>query len=373
MDDRDTDRQLTAWLALLRVPSLGPARIRKLLDHYAGPAALFDESPHHLRDLGLSEEAVAALGRPDWRSAEADRRWLADGGCRFIACTDPLYPSLLKTIPDPPPGLFVRGNVRALSSLSVAAVGSRNPTAAGARTARRFGAELGRNGISVISGLAIGIDSHAHEGALAADAPTVAVLGNGLKTVYPARNRQLAEKIVEQHGALVSEFPPEVKPLAANFPRRNRIISGLAAGVLVIEAALQSGSLITARYAMEQGREVFAVPGSIHNPTARGCHALIKQGVKLTECVGDILEELGPLSAVVDDGRHPADFQQYNGDGLDGNSRLLLDNIGDAPVTIDHLIDLTLMSVDEISAKLMELELLGLIESIAGGAYIRRE
>ncbi len=372
-EDRHTpSSELTAWLALLRIPLLGPGRIRNLLDGFASPAGIFAASADELRNRGLPVESIDALSRPDWRAAEADRKWLADNNCHFISCRDPRYPEILKAIPDPPAGLFIRGDIEVLSSLQIAIVGSRNPSPSGRRTARELAVQLARAGITVVSGMATGIDSRAHEGALDAGAPTIAVLGNGLKTVYPARNRQLARRITES-GALVSEFPPEIRPLAANFPRRNRIISGLAAGVVVVEAAMRSGSLITARYAMEQGREVFAVPGSIHNPLARGCHALIKQGVKLTETIEDILEEIGALSVTVYNHRHPADFQAYNGAGLDEESKLLLDNIGDAPVTIDELSDLTLMSVDEISAKLLELELQGLLESIAGGAYIRRE
>lgn len=371
-DRHSSSSELTAWLALLRVPRLGPGRIRSLLDRYATPSGIFAASVDDLRNEHLPGELIDGLRRPDWRAAEADRNWLADNGCHFISCRDPHYPELLREIPDPPPGLFVRGDIQLLSSLQIAIVGSRNPSPAGRRTARELAVQLAGAGITVVSGMALGIDSRAHEGALEAGMATVAVLGNGLKTVYPARNRDLAGRIVE-YGALVSEFPPEVKPLAANFPRRNRIISGLSVGVVVVEAATRSGSLITARCAMEQGREVFAVPGSIYNPLARGCHALIKQGVKLTETVEDILEEIGALSVSVYNNRHPADFQAYNGAGLDEASKLLLDNIGDAPVTIDQLSDLTLMSVDEISAKLLELELQGLIESIAGGAYIRRE
>lgn len=371
-DRHSSSNELTAWLALLRVPLLGPGRIRSLLDRYATPAGILAAPAHELRREGFPGELIDGLHRPDWRAAERDQNWLADNDCHFVSCRDPRYPELLKEIPDPPAGLFVRGNIDVLSSLQIAIVGSRNPSQAGRRTARDLAVQLGGAGVTVVSGMALGIDSRAHEGALDAAAATVAVLGNGLKTVYPARNRALAQRIAES-GALVSEFLPEVKPLAANFPRRNRIISGLSVGVIVVEAAMRSGSLITARCAMEQGREVFAVPGSIHNPLARGCHALIKQGVKLTETVEDVLEEIGALSASVFNNRHPADFQAYNAAGLDEAGKLLLDNIGDAPVTVDELSDLTLMSVDEISAKLLELELQGLIESIAGGAYIRRE
>lgn len=371
-DQQVSGNHLLVWLALLRVPGLGVARLHELLAHFTTPDRILSASTGELKDLHLDPGLIDALRHPEWRAAESDRDWLTANGCRFISCLDPRYPALLKEIADPPPGLFVRGDVKCLSDLQVAVVGSRNPSPSGRRTSREFARELGRLGVTVVSGMALGIDSRAHEGALDAGAPTIAVLGSGLKMIYPARNRTLADRIAEC-GAVVTEFPPEIRPLAGNFPRRNRIISGLSVGVIVVEAAARSGSLITARYAMEQGREVFAVPGSIHNPMARGCHALIKQGVKLTETVEDVLEEIGVLSMTVCNSRHPVDFQAQNRTGLDEAGKLLLDNIGDSPVTIDEITDLTRMSVDEISAKLLELELQGFIESIAGGAYIRRE
>lgn len=358
-------------LALLRIPQLGAAGFRRLRQHFPGTAAVFAASSGALRSTGLSADAVAGIRRPDRRRIEADLAWLKDSGCRFITWEDPLYPPFLKEIPDAPPGLFVRGDATVLSGLQVAVVGSRNPSPSGRRSARQFAAELGRVGVTVTSGLALGIDSQAHEGALEAGVPTVAVLGCGLDILYPRRNRGLAERI-ERSGALVTEFPPGTPPVAANFPRRNRLISGLCAGVLVVEAALKSGSLITARLAMEQGREVFAMPGAIHNPLSRGCHALIRQGAKLTEKIEDILEELGPLTAALaaaDGGDAP---DQRGSMGLDGAAKVLLDNIGDAPITVDTLIDLTPFTVDEICAQLLRLELLGLIESLPGGAYVRR-
>lgn len=370
-DDQEHNGERWRCLALLRIPQLGATGFRRLRQHFPSTAAVFNASPEALRSAGLNDKAVAGIRRPDRRRIEADLAWLKDSGARLVTWEDPLYPPLLKEIPDAPPGLFVRGDAAVLSGLQVAVVGSRNPSPSGRRIALQFAADLGRAGITVTSGLAIGIDSRAHEGALEAGAPTVAVLGCGPDTLYPRRNRKLAERITET-GALVTEFPPGTPPVAANFPRRNRLISGLGAGVVVVEAALKSGSLITARLAMEQGREVFAVPGAIHNPLSRGCHALIREGAKLTEKIEDILEELGPLSMVVHSAQ-PGNVTGCRGvTGLDGAAKVLLDNIGDAPITVDTLIGLTRFTVDEICAQLLQLELLGLIESLPGGAYVRR-
>ena len=370
-EDDQALQELTRYLALLRIPQLGSAGIWLLLQHFPDTAAVFAASSRELQALGLQAGAVQGLRRPDWRGAEADMEWLRDGDASCLSYDDPLYPPLLKQIPDPPPMLFVRGDVEILSRLQIAIVGSRNPSPSGLRTARRFAADLGDLGVTITSGLALGIDSQAHAGALQAGAATVAVLGCGLQTLYPRSNRRLADSICE-NGALMTEFPPAMRALAANFPRRNRLISGLSVGVLVVEAALRSGSLITARLAMEQGREVFAVPGAIHNPVARGCHYLIRQGAKLTESIEDILEEIPPLAAALKGTSKVASTPHRSNRGVDGAAKVLLDNIGDEPITIDSLFNLTTLPVDEISAKLMDLELLGLIESLPGGAYVRR-
>ncbi|MEE8233465.1 MAG: DNA-processing protein DprA, partial [Gammaproteobacteria bacterium] len=228
-------------------------------------------------------------------------------------------------------------------------------------------------GVTVTSGLASGIDGCSHQGALNANGFTIAVTGNGLDMIYPARHKALAEKIVD-NGILVSEFPPGTKPVSANFPRRNRIISGMSTGVLVIQAALRSGSLITARYAMEQGREVFAIPGSIHNPLAKGCHTLIKQGAKLVESVNDIVEELGSLAAVVIDENVPKKNDVKNNlyeEKLDVDYKVLLDTMAYDPISVDRLIELTGLTTDSVSSMLLILELRGLVVSQAGGVYMR--
>ena len=283
------------------------------------------------------------------------------------------YPTLLKEIPDPPIILFAHGRLEILKSIQIGVVGSRNPDAAGKKTAGEFARELTYAGATVTSGLALGIDSCSHQGALSANGHTIAVTGNGLDMTYPARNKALAEKIVES-GVLVSEFSPGTKPTPANFPRRNRIISGMSTGVLVIQAALRSGSLITARYAMEQGREVFAIPGSIHNPLTKGCHALIKQGAKLVESVNDIIEELGSLATVIIDENASNKIKVKNDpdeEKLDADYKVLLDSMAYDPISIDRLIELTGLTTDSISSMLLILELRGLVVSQAGGVYVR--
>ncbi|MGH8235860.1 MAG: DNA-processing protein DprA, partial [Steroidobacteraceae bacterium] len=279
--------------------------------------------------------------------------------------------------------LFVRGEPATLSLPQLAIVGSRNPTAGGRDNATSFAAHLARSGLAITSGLAIGIDAAAHQGALAADGSTVAVCGTGLDIDYPAANRALAEAI-EKRGALVSEFPLGMPALQANFPRRNRIISGLALGTLVVEAAVRSGSLITARLAAEQGREVFAIPGSIHNPLARGSHQLIRQGAKLVETGDDIFAELRALvgalapalqAAVPAQRNSPAAgpaTQRATGPVLDKAYEILLDALGFEPAGVDMLIERTGFAADEVASMLLILELDGRLESRPGGRYVRR-
>jgi DNA processing protein len=324
-----------------------------------------------LTACGLKQETINAVCRPDRRAIEADLEWLEAGGNHFISCQDPGYPALLNQIPDPPAGLFVHGMPDVIITTQVAIVGSRNPTPGGRRNAQEFARNLGLLGITVTSGLAAGIDSASHYGALDAGALTIAVMGNGLDTVYPAANRLLADRISER-GALISEFPPGTKPLPANFPRRNRIISGLSVGTLIVEAAISSGSLITARLAMEQGREVFAVPGSIHNPVAKGCHALIRDGAKLTERIEDILEEIGQLYTLVKQAGDNAVTTAGCNQPLDGQSKVLLDQIGYEPVTIDRLIEETHIPADAAMVALLNLELHELVESLPGGGFVRK-
>jgi DNA processing protein len=310
---------------------------------------------------------------------DADLRWLAAPGHHALALTAPEYPPLLREIHDPPAVLYVHGTVDILSGMQLAVVGSRNPSPGGTDNARDFSHALAKAGLTITSGLAIGIDGAAHRGALAASGGTIAVAGTGLDIVYPARHRALAAAIAE-HGALVSEFPPGSPPQPSSFPRRNRIISGLSLGTLVVEAASGSGSLITARAALEQGREVFAIPGSIHNPLARGCHALLRQGAKLVECVADILEELGPLAAAslapgspvpgsrVPESRVPADPPP---DDPQAAAILRLMDY-ETPVTLDTLAERSGLRAEHLHRILLDLELETRITLGPGGTFLRR-
>ncbi len=369
----DAER-LRAWLALVRAPGLGDAGIHHLMERQPDVARWFAGGLDGELLATLPEATRHYLRNPAWESVERDLEWLAQVGNHVLTCTDPGYPVLLREIPGAPTLLFVRGDPTILARLQLAMVGSRNPSAGGARTAHAFARHLAQTGLTITSGLALGIDAASHEGALAGGGPTVAVMGTGLDRVYPAANRELAHRIAE-HGALVSEFPPGTPPRRDHFPRRNRIISGLSLGTLVVEAALQSGSLITARLAAEQGREVLAIPGSIHNPLARGCHRLIREGAKLVETAADILEELGavaqvPLLDAAD--ANEADTGQ-SAATLDPDYRQLLENMGFDPVSCDELGRSTGLTPDAVSSMLLILELEGFVESCPGGRYQRTE
>ncbi|BAW81014.1 DNA protecting protein DprA [Candidatus Nitrosoglobus terrae] len=355
------------WLALHRAPGIGSAIFCQLLEQYGSPAEVFAASA---RITHLSDETQRYLRQPDWKGIEQDLAWLKQPNCHLLTLADKCYPVLLKEIPDPPPVLFIHGDLSLLSSPQLAIVGSRNPSPAGSEMAAQFAHYLGGAGLVIDSGLALGIDAAAHQGALAAKTPTIAVVGTGLDRVYPARHRALAYAISEG-GALVSEFPIGTPPLPQNFPRRNRIISGLSLGVLVIEAALQSGSLITARLGADQGREIFAIPGSIHNPLARGCHRLIREGAKLVESAQDILEELGSLINVVARPQPREVFKETSSLSQDPEYQLLLDNLGYDPVSVDVLVERCGLTAERLSSMLLILELQGLITTLPGGRYFR--
>ena len=361
------------WLALHRIRGLGPIGQRKLLDAFPSVKQIFSADDSTLKKTGLNKKSRASVYQPDWETIEADLVWLDMPDHHLITINDEAYPTLLREIPDPPVVLFAHGCPEVLKTIQIGIVGSRNPDTAGRKTADEFARELVYAGATVTSGLALGIDGCSHQGALNANGYTIAVTGNGLDMIYPARHKTLAEKIVD-NGILVSEFSPGTKPVAANFPRRNRIISGMSTGVLVIQAALRSGSLITARYAMEQGREVFAIPGSIHNPLAKGCHTLIKQGAKLVESVNDIIEELGFLATVVIDenvSRKNDVKNNHYEEKLDVDYKVLLDTMAYDPISVDRLIELTGLTTDSVSSMLLILELRGLVVSQAGGIYMR--
>lgn len=349
----------------MRTPGFGCKTFLKTLETHT-PRELFSESASSLKSLGLKESIVSALKAPDWSVIENDLRWLAQPNHLALTLTDELYPAQLREIADPPPVLFVRGNPELLALPQIGMVGSRNPSKLGIETSIDFAKALVGYGFVITSGLALGIDAAAHRGALQADGYTIAVAGTGLDRVYPARHKELAMEIVAR-GAMISEFPPGTGAKADHFPRRNRIISGLCLGLLVVEAAKQSGSLITARMALEQNREVFAIPGSIHNPLARGCNALIREGAKLVETADDILEELNLTSPST----KANIFSETVQSTLDLEQQTLLNLIMFSPTSIDSLVESTGKPVEMLSSTLLVLELQGYVESVSGGCYIR--
>ncbi|MFM8863799.1 MAG: DNA-processing protein DprA [Limnohabitans sp.] len=370
-----TEREeLGAWLRLLQTPGVGPETARKLLAALGPPLAIWDQPPavwsavvgHRIaHSMAAEPEGFAALHASTWAwlQASPDARAIVTLGDRD-------YPAALLQTPDPPILLYATGRIAQLHQLqpaqALAIVGSRNPTPQGVHNARDLACHLAASGLCIVSGLALGIDGAAHEGALegaASDQPaTLAVVGTGLDRVYPARHQALARRIA-QHGLILSECPLGTPPRNANFPRRNRIISGLAQGTLVVEAALGSGSLITARQALEQGREVFAIPGSIHSPQSKGCHALIKQGAKLVESARDVLDEL----------RLPDPFSQVplaldTPAPADGG---LLARLGHDPVGLDALQARCGLDTARLQAQLLDLELAGQVERLPGGLFQR--
>jgi DNA processing protein len=348
----------------LRIPGFGGRAFLKLLETHT-PPQLFAESTAALSALGLKNDIIQAIKHPEWSIIDADLAWLGQKNNSVMTLADSSYPAQLKEIPDPPPVLFVRGNPELLSLPQIAIVGSRNPSTLGLETATAFALALSQYGFVITSGLALGIDAASHQGALNAKGYTIAVAGTGLDRVYPARNIDLATEIVNT-GAMVSEFPPGTLAKANHFPRRNRIISGLCQGLLVVEAAKQSGSLITARMALEQNREVFAIPGSIHNPLARGCNALIREGAKLVETIQDILEEFNQY--IQQDEYIQATMSQST---LDLEQQTLLNRVMFSPTSIDKLVEETGLSVEVISSMLLILELQGYVEASSGGCYTR--
>jgi DNA processing protein len=356
--------ELDAWLRLLETPGVGRISARRLLKAFGTPEAVFDAGAARWREV-VDTAQVRALGEPpDTLAALQDTtwQWLGEPGHAVIALGDPRYPEALLAAPDPPLLLYASGRIDLLSQPSVAVVGSRNPTPQGSQNARAFAEALSRAGVVVVSGMAVGIDAAAHEGALAGPAGTIAVVGTGLDRVYPKRHLELAHRIAER-GVLVSEFSLGTPALQENFPLRNRIIAGLSLGTLVVEAAVQSGSLITARLATDSGREVFAVPGSIHSPLSRGCHALIRQGAKLVETTQDILDEL----RLQVPGAQPSVAAPPPAAEADP----LLEALGFDPQTLEALQARTGWSAADLSVRLLSLEMSGDVERLPGQRFQR--
>ena len=431
MNEGMTREELAAWLQLVQAKGIGHGTVRRLLAAFGLPQQILAQSAAALEQL-LSAKQIAALRTPDAETLaliETTWQWLQQGAApaqadaqtgiqtsspikntqrssnlpvqrRIVTLGDPAYPSVLLEMADPPVLLYAMGQVECLQQPQprIAMVGSRNPTPQGASNARAFGKAFAEMGWTVVSGLALGVDGAAHEGALQAALPeqvgvvglaTIAVVGTGLDRVYPRQHRDLAHRIV-QHGVILSESPLGTPPLSHHFPKRNRIIAGLSHGVLVVEAALQSGSLITARLAGEQGKEVFAIPGSIHAPQSRGCHALIKQGAKLVESAQDVLEELrtvlpagrqAVVSSIADKSMEHTD----HGVAADADSAtapiaptvpgdtasVLLQALGHDPVGLDALLARTGLDAATLQAKLLELELMGMVGRLPGGLFQR--
>ncbi len=353
---------IVPWLRLTLVPGLSPAAQRRLLKAFGSPHAVLAATAHDI-SVAAEDASVAPLLEKGPRKGllEATLAWREADGCNLITLADAQYPKALLEIHDPPAVLYVRGRIEMLNVPAFAIVGSRNATAQGLRDAEAFALALSEAGLAIVSGLALGIDASAHRGGIAGAGSSIAVVGTGADRIYPRRNRELAHALAEK-GCLISEFPLGTPPDTWNFPRRNRLISGLARGVLVVEAGLPSGTLTTARCAVEQGRDVFCVPGSIHSPLSKGCHWLIKEGAKLVESADDVLEELG-----LGRRRSPREDTPREGEKRDP----LLDAMGFAPISIDQMAERTGLGADKLAAQLSRLEIEGCVAALAGGWFQR--
>ena len=351
--------EAASWIKVSVVPGLGDHGLRKLLKHFGSPQAIVDCSESSLAQVVGGKLADHIKSHDSDEIVAKTLAWLEHPNHAMVTLGDPAYPPLLLETESPPPLLYLVGSIDLLRSPAVAVVGSRNATAQGASNAENFSKSLSQSGLCIVSGMALGIDTAAHRGGLAGAGKSIAVVGTGLDRVYPARNKELAHQLA-QHGALVSEFPLGTPALANNFPRRNRIISGLSRGCLVVEAAVSSGSLITARLALEQGRDVFAIPGSIHSALSKGCHQLIKQGAKLVERAEDVLEEINWLPRA-----------DSSPSAVAATDDPVLIHLGFDPEPLDTLVARTGLSPEHLSGRLLELELRGLVQTLPGGRYQR--
>jgi DNA processing protein len=364
--------EVLAWMALTRAPALDASSLKWAFDRLGGACGLVTCSDAARRTAGVPAAACEFLGSTAAAPRAAERAWLEDPKHHVVPFTDPRYPRALHAVPFSPIALYVAGNAEILNDPQLSIVGSRNPTAGGRDIAFDFAESLAACGLGITSGLAEGIDSAAHRGALAAQGITLAVLGSGIDVIYPKHHRALSGQILFQ-GALISEFPLGTPPRRGNFPQRNRLIATLSLGTLVVEAARRSGSLITARLAGDHNRELFAVPGSIHNPLSRGCHELIRQGAKLTETAADVLSELD-FSAFFGRASAPAGAPEPLpgiAAGMDKEHKILLDALGFDPADLDMLVVRTGFKPEAVSSMMLILELEGHVQAAPGGRYTR--
>ncbi len=346
------------FLALNRISKMGPRTVAKLLVRWPSLDDMFRLSASQLIRAGLPAKIADAIAAFDLGQVDADLRWEDADNHFLLTWCDPEYPSLLKEIHDPPVVLYAIGDLTCLQQPAIAMVGTRNPSSTGSETARRFAFELAAKGITIVSGLALGIDAQAHTGCMDAGGKTIAVMGTGIDCIYPRRHVKLAERVCQQ-GLLLSEFPLKTPPIAGHFPRRNRIISGLSTSTLVVEAAMRSGSLITARLALEQNRDVMAVPGSIHNPQTRGCHYLLQQGAKLVTSSDDVLDE-------IDLNYKPVIKAKLHERLADGNKNLVK-YIDFEVTTVDQMIERSGLTLEMVFCELADLELDGFVNAVPGG------
>lgn len=361
----DVDARVEAWASLQLIPGLGPRPTFDLLKAFGGPVEVNNASRASLGHVVPAETAKALRRGPDRDLLKGTLKWLAAPGHWLVAWDDPAYPRALLSLPDPPPVFLYVGERALLNRPALAVVGSRNATPRGVEHAEEFAATLSEAGLTIVSGLALGIDAGAHRGGLAGASRSIAVVGTGPDKVYPAGNKALAKELARE-GGLLSEFPLGAPPVKGNFPRRNRILSGLSRGVLVVEATLNSGSLITARLAAEQGRDVFAIPGSIDSPFSKGCHQLIRDGAKLVESAAHVLEELGLSAPFTREAESAAD------DEAPGEVAIrVLAALGHDPAGVDHLAERTGLAAEIVAAALVELELMGRVALLPGGLYQR--
>lgn len=365
------NNNLKYWLALHRAPGVGTSTFYTLLQQVKDPKILFENKELFNTIPKLRAPLKEYLLAPNWDDVEKDLRWAEAEENHILTYHCSQYPPLLRETDSAPPLLFAKGNTELLKMPQLAMVGSRNPSSGGKENAFNFAKSLAQSGMTITSGMALGIDAASHQGALSVNGFTIAVAGTGADRIYPAKHQALAHQIVDNNGLIISEFVTGTPPIRANFPLRNRIISGLSLGVLVVEAATKSGSLITARMAGEQGREIFAMPGSIHNPLAKGCHALIKQGAKLVEITEDILEELGQIASVAISSSKEREHPDILTEQLDNEYTEVLENLGFEPTAINNVVERSGLAAEDVASMLLVLELQGYVESHSGGHYSR--